>query len=66
MQENDESKEQKVVRSCRHKDRCIEHVIKGFAHSFKLGLYLRLFGILIQLLTKGPIKVMQEFKKSPL
>jgi hypothetical protein len=66
MQEKEDSKEQKLVKTCKHKERCIIHIIKGFGHSFKLGLYLRLFGILIQFLTKGPLKVLQEFKKAPL
>ena len=66
MQEKEESQGQKLVKSCMHKERCIIHVIKGFAHSFKLGLYLRLFGILIQFLTKGPANILHEFKKAPL
>ena len=42
------------------------HAVKGFLHSLKIGLYIRALGLLIQFLTKGPIKVLLDIKKSPL
>lgn len=60
--EGKNEEKQKQPEICKHSQGCIIHALKGFGHSLKLGLYLRLFGILIQILTKGPVKVLQDIK----